>query len=123
MKKLNVLFDGGVPRPLRKLLQPHRITTTQELGWEQLKNGALLQTAEADFDVLISTDSNIKYQQALPDYDIALIVLRAFRISIKYFEPLVPQILRTLETIEPGQAVYIYADQKLAQKDQRKGRG
>ncbi|MGH9755452.1 MAG: DUF5615 family PIN-like protein [Blastocatellia bacterium] len=121
-KKRNILFDNGVPRPLRRRLQPHRIVTTQELGWEQLKNGELLRTAEADFDVLITTDSNIKYQQSLPARDIALIVLRAFRISMKYYEPLLPQILETLETIESGQAIYIYADSKLAQKDQRKGR-
>ena len=87
-----------------------------------MKNGELLRTAEPDFDVLITTDSNIKYQQSLPARDIALIVLRAFRISMKYYEPLLSQILETLETIEPGQAVYIYADSKLAQKDQRKGR-
>jgi len=121
-RKRNILFDNGVPRPLRKRLQPHRIVTTQELGWEQLKNGELLRTAETDFDVLITTDSNIKFQQSLPTRDIALIVLRAFRISMKYYEPLLPQILETLETIEPGQAVYIYADPRLAQKDQRKGR-
>jgi predicted nuclease of predicted toxin-antitoxin system len=121
-KRRNILFDNGVPRPLRRRLQPHRIITTQELGWEQLKNGELLRAAEADFDVLITTDSNIKYQQSLPARDIALIVLRAFRISMKYYEPLLPQILETLETIEPGQAVYIYADTELAQKDQRKGR-
>jgi len=120
-KRRNILFDNGVPRPLRRRLQPHRIATTQELGWERLKNGELLQTAEADFDVLITTDSNIKYQQSLPARNIALIVLRAFRISMKYYEPLLPQILETLETIEPGQVVYIYADTKLAQKDQRKG--
>ncbi len=121
MKKLNILFDNGVPRPLRGRLQPHRIVTTQELGWEQLKNGDLLRAAEADFDVLMTTDSNIKHQQSLPDFNIALIVLRAFRISMKYFEPLIPQILEKLETIEPGEAAYIYADPKLAQKDQRKG--
>jgi hypothetical protein len=89
-RKRNVLFDNGVPRPLRKRLQPYRIVTTQELGWEQLKNGELLRIAEADFDVLITTDSNIKYQQSLPARDIALIVLRAFRISMKYYEPLLP---------------------------------
>jgi len=122
MKTLNILFDNGVPRPLRKLLQPHRISTSSELGWEKLQNGALLSAAEASFDALISTDSNIEYQQPLPNYEIGLIVLRAFRNSMKHFGPLVPQILEALENIEPGQVVYIYADPKLAEKDQRKGK-
>jgi hypothetical protein len=50
-KKRNILFDGGVPRPLRRRLQPHRIVTTQELGWEELKNGELLRSAEADIPI------------------------------------------------------------------------
>ena len=121
MKKA-ILFDNGVPRPLRKFLTPHRVTTAQELGWEELQNGNLLRMAQADFDVLISTDTNIKYQQRLSEYDIALIVLRAFRLSLKAFVPLVPQLLETIEQIEPGEVVYIYADEKLVEKDQRKGK-
>lgn len=121
-KVLNILFDNGVPKPLRKLLQPHRISTSPEMGWEQLQNGDLLSAAQANFDVLISTDSNIEYQQPLPDYEIGLIVLRAFRNSMKYFGPIAPRILEELEKIEPGQVVYIYADPKLAEKDRRKGK-
>ncbi|MBI1759842.1 MAG: hypothetical protein HYR56_00255 [Acidobacteria bacterium] len=116
-----ILFDTGVPRPLRRLLLPHRVTTTQELAWEELKNGNLLKVAQADFDVLISTDANIKYQQRLDEFDIALIILRAFRISLKSLTPLVPQLLTLLETIEAGQVIYLYADASLMQKDQRKG--
>lgn len=116
-----ILFDTGVPRPLRRLLLPHRVTTTQELGWEELKNGNLLKVAQTDFDVRISTDANIKYQQRLDEFDIALVILRAFRISLKALTPLVPQLLALLETIEAGQVIYLYADASLVRKDQRKG--
>jgi hypothetical protein len=74
---MKILFDSCSPRPLRNHLVGHEVTTAQELGWEALKNGELLRRAQAQFDVLISTDSNIEYQQQLPDYDIALIVLRS----------------------------------------------
>jgi hypothetical protein len=80
-----------------------------------------LKIAQDQFDILITTDSNIKYQQRLTEYDIALIVLRAFNTKLESYLPLIPEIETVLMTIQPGEVVYIYADQKLALKDQRKG--
>lgn len=100
----------------------HNVATVQALGWEEFKNGNLLTVAQDQFDVLITTDSNMKYQQHLVRYDIALIVLRAFNTKLESYLPLVPEIETTLNTIQPGQVVYIYADPKLALRDQRKGR-
>lgn len=75
---MKVLFDQGVPKKLRRHLPEHEIKTAYETGASELENGALLRWAQTGFDVLISTDANIRYQQQLPDYDIALVVLRAF---------------------------------------------
>jgi predicted nuclease of predicted toxin-antitoxin system len=119
---MRVLFDKGVPVRLRHSLSAHSVTTAYELGWDALENGELLKTAQDQFDVLITTDSNMKYQQRLTDYDIALIVLRAFNTKLGSYLPLIPEIETTLTTIQSGEVVYIYADQKLALKDQRKGR-
>ena len=74
---MKILFDACCPRPLRKYLPDHEVVTAQEMGWSDRQNGALLKAAQAQFDVMISTDSNIAYQQQLPGYDIALIVLRS----------------------------------------------
>jgi len=71
-----VLFDQGTPVPLRHLLQGHVVSTAYELGWSALKNGELLQLAEASgFEVLVTTDSNLKYQQNLSSRKIAIVVL------------------------------------------------
>ena len=59
---MRILLDACVPRPLRKLLSGHSIRTAQEMGWGQLKNGALLSEAESNFDVFITKDQNLKYQ-------------------------------------------------------------
>src|SRR6185295_5030511 len=64
-----------VPRPLRKFLAGHAVYTAQEMGWDQLKNGAPLREAEAQFDALISTDQNLKYQQNLVGRKLAILVL------------------------------------------------
>lgn len=62
--------------PLRRFLAHHQVTTAYECGWARLKNGELLDNAEADgFDVLVTTDSNLKYQQNLASRRIAIIVL------------------------------------------------
>lgn len=59
---MKVLLDACVPRPLQKFLPGHAVRTAQEMGWAQLKNGALLREAETQFDAFISTDQNLKYQ-------------------------------------------------------------
>lgn len=100
----------------------HSVTTVHDLDWDNLENGELLTAAQDKYDALITTDSNMKYQRRLSDYDIALIVLRAFNTKLESYLPLVPEIENALTTIQPGEVVYIYADQKLALRDQRKGR-
>jgi predicted nuclease of predicted toxin-antitoxin system len=119
---MKILFDQGVPKKLRRHLLGHEVCTAYEAGLSELENGALLRQAQTDFDILITTDSNIRYQQRLPDYDIALIALRAFTNALEDYLPLVPQIMNTLDVIEPGQVVYLYADERLRIKDEAKGK-
>lgn len=71
-----VLFDQGTPVPIRPFLKQHTVQTTAERGWDTLENGELLKAAEAaGFDVLVTPDKNIRYQQNLALRTIALIVL------------------------------------------------
>lgn len=71
-----VLFDHGTPAPLRLFLTEHTVRKTNELGWDTLDNGALLRAAEeAAFEVFLTTDKNIRYQQNLAERAIAIVVL------------------------------------------------
>ncbi len=73
---MRVLFDQPTPVPLRAFLKGHAVTTTAHQGWGRLKNGELLSAAEAaGFDVLVTTDKNMRYQQNLTGRKIAVIVL------------------------------------------------
>ncbi len=73
---MRVLFDQGTPAPLRRLLAGHAVATAYELGWATLKNGELLAAAEVQaFDVLVTTDTSLKYQQNLALRRIAIVVL------------------------------------------------
>ena len=63
---MRILFDQGTPVPLRGFLHPHPVDTAAELGWSTLTNGNLIAAAEREgFDVIITTDQNLKYQQNL----------------------------------------------------------
>ena len=73
---MRVLFDQGTPTALADFLAGHFIRTTRQEGWETLSNGDLLRAAEdAGFDVLLTTDNNLAYQQNLKTRKIAIVVL------------------------------------------------
>jgi hypothetical protein len=72
---MRILFDQGTPVPLRRDLSAHQVSTALEMGWEKLNNGELLRVAEAHFDVLITTDQNLRYQQNLAGRHLAILVL------------------------------------------------
>lgn len=71
-----ILFDHGTPAPLLSFLVGHTVTKTKDLGWDRLSNGELLKAAEeAGYEILVTTDKNIRYQQNLTGRRIALVVL------------------------------------------------
>ncbi len=73
---MKILFDQGTPVPLRHYLSPHTIITAYAQGWSGLANGDLLNAAEqAGYDLLITTDQNLRYQQNLAGRRIAILVL------------------------------------------------
>ncbi len=73
---MKVLFDQGTPAPLRRALVTHTVETAHERGWSALQNGDLIAAAEAaGFEVFITTDRNLKYQQNLAGRQLAIVVL------------------------------------------------
>ena len=73
---MKILFDQGTPAPLRFFLPNHSVVTAFERGWGHLQNGDLILIAEAEgFDVLITTDQNLNYQQNLRGRKLSILVL------------------------------------------------
>jgi hypothetical protein len=98
---MRIVFDQGTPVPLRRQLVGHAITTAYEQGWATLTNGALLDAAEhAGFEVLITTDQNLRYQQNLTGRRLALVVLQST--SWPRIRTQVAAIQAVLDTIVPG---------------------
>ena len=75
---MKMLFDQGTPAPLRRHLAGHSVDTAYERGWSDLPNGDLLDSAELDgYELLITTDQNIRYQQNLGGRQLGVLVLRS----------------------------------------------
>ena len=73
---MKILFDNGTPKPIARCLTGHEITYARSIGWQELENGELIAKAEeAGYEVLVSTDKNIRYQQNLSNRKIALVIL------------------------------------------------
>ena len=73
---MRILFDQGTPVPLRRHLTRHVVDTAFERGWSALHNGELLDVAEQEgYDLLMTTDQNLRYQQHMADRQLAIIVL------------------------------------------------
>jgi uncharacterized protein DUF5615 len=72
---MRVLFDQGAPAPLRGFLIGHEVVTAFEVGWSEISNSELLEKAKKEFDVLLTTDKQLKYQQDLASRRIAILVL------------------------------------------------
>jgi hypothetical protein len=98
---MRVLFDQGTPVPLRQHLPNHSVSTAHEMGWSSLNNGDLLRQAQDHgFDVLVTTDQNLKYQQNLSDRRIAIVVLGTT--SWPRLQSVLPQIATAIDRIAPG---------------------
>ena len=77
---MRILFDHGTPRPLRGHLPEHTVDTAAEKGWSRLSNGALLDHAEREeYDLMITTDQNMRHQQNVAARRLAIVVLRSNR--------------------------------------------
>jgi predicted nuclease of predicted toxin-antitoxin system len=97
---MRVLVDECLPRFLRRVLPGHSVQTAQDCGWAGIKNGELLILAEEQFDVFLTSDKNLRYQQNLAERKIAIIELPANRRAV--IKLLVPRLVEALNTLSPG---------------------
>ncbi len=104
---MNLLLDECIDRRLAKELKGHVVKTVPQLGWATIKNGRLLSLAEGKFDVFITVDRNLSFQQHLPKFRIAVLVIQARSNRVDDLKPLVPAILSALPECKIGRAVRV----------------
>ena len=98
---MRILFDQGTPVPIAAYLREHTVRTTLQEGWDRLVNGELLRVAEAaGFDVLLSTDNSIAYQQNLKGRKLAIVVISRNRWRL--VQRMIRKIVAAVNAAEPG---------------------
>lgn len=103
---MRILFDQGTPVGIRDSLLAHHVSTAYQLGWSTLSNGALLRAAEeAGFDVLLTTDKNLVYQQNIASRKIAIVVLGQARWNL--IRPMFKEIRAKIDSAKPGSYTFI----------------
>ena len=98
---MRILLDEDLPRRLCALLVRHEATTVPRSGWEGIKNGKLLALAAGKFDLFLTMDQNLEYQQNMATLPIAVLVVCAVSNRMEHLAPLVPKILKELSLVPP----------------------
>jgi hypothetical protein len=104
---MRILLDESLPKELKTELPGHNVRTVQETGWSGVKNGELLVLAAARFDVFITADQNLRYQQNLSVLPIAVVVFVAKNNRIDTLRPLMPDLIASLATLPARTLVQI----------------
>jgi hypothetical protein len=104
---LKILLDHCVPAPLRRSFPTHDVRTTAQMGWANLQNGRLMAAAAPQFQVFLTVDKNIPYQQNLDNVQVAVIFLDTPTNTLEALLPLVPVVESVLPTLKPGHMIVI----------------
>jgi hypothetical protein len=104
---MRVLLDECVPRGLRAELPDHDVKTVAEAGWAGVKNGALLQLAGTQFDVLLTVDRGLEYQQSFSGLTIAVVVVEAQSNDISVLRRFMQAVREALANAKPGTVTHV----------------
>lgn len=104
---MRALLDECIDWRLSRDIVGHEVKTARQMGWSTISNGELLALAATEFDIFITVDRNLAFQQHLPDFSIAVIVLRARSNRLAALRPLVPELLAAIPVAKPGVVTYV----------------
>lgn len=104
---MKVFVDECVDWRLARDIVGHEVKTARQMGWSTIKNGELLALAAGEFEVFVTVDRNLSFQQNLPAFAIAVIVLRATSNRLADLKPLVPELLACIPGAKRGTVAYV----------------
>lgn len=104
---MRVLLDECVPRPLKRELPGHHVSTVAEMGWAGRRNGDLISRATGRFDVFLTVDGNLAFQQNLARAQIAVVILSARSNKLEDLAPLMEEVREVLSGVDSGQVVWV----------------
>ena len=106
---VRILLDECLPKCLKRDLVGHEARTVPEMGWASKRNGELLTLAESQFDLFLTVDRNLSFQQDVSRFKIAVVVMVAKGNKHADLQPLISNVIAVLSAIAPGQVVRVGA--------------
>ena len=100
---MRILLDEWIDRRFAKELAWHEVLTVPQVGWAGIKNGELLSRAQSQFDAFVTVDRNLAFQQNIPQFSIAVIVLESPTNRLKDLQPLLPKLQQLLLKVRKGE--------------------
>ena len=100
---MRVLLDENLPVGLSAELEGQEVATVTSLGWTGIKNGELLSRAQGSFDVLVTMDRNLNFQQNIAEFELGILLVIAHSNRMEHLRPLVPAILEANDTLRLGE--------------------
>ena len=104
---MKILLDECVDRRLAKEINGHVVLTVPQAGWAGIKNGELLRLAQEQFEVFVTVDHNLAFQQHLPQFNIAVVILQAQTSRLQDLRQLVPKLHSILPLVSKGQVRWV----------------
>ncbi len=105
---MRILLDENLPRQLKRHFTADvEVLTVQERGWSAKKNSELLRLAAGEFDVFLTMDRGVEFQQSVQNLSIAILIIRAPSNRFEDLQPLIPEVQETVKGIHPGQVIRV----------------
>jgi|ERR1019366_1366205 predicted nuclease of predicted toxin-antitoxin system len=105
---MKILIDECLPKNIKHEFLGHVTITVRDMGWDSKTNGDLMKAAMNEgFEVFVTIDKNLQFQQNLKKYNIIVIVLNAFKNELEFLKPIIPDVLKNLNELKKGEA-YIF---------------
>ena len=104
---MRVLLDECVNPRVKDAFPQHEVQTVKGMGWGGITNGKLMALAQQSFDVFVTVDQNLEYQQNLAKLTLGLVVVAVPDNNIKYFRPIFSDLLKAVESVGSGQVIHI----------------
>src|SRR5436305_12564871 len=104
---MRILIDECVDPRVKLLFSAHQVATVHERGWDALEDGPLLALARDEFDVLVTIDGSLEFQQDLSKYQLGVIVVHVPKNQLVHYRVVHKELLAAIENVRPGAAIHV----------------
>jgi predicted nuclease of predicted toxin-antitoxin system len=112
---MRILIDECIDPRVKLLFKGDQAATVHDRGWDAIEDGPLLARAQKEFDVLLTIDGKMEFQQNIPKYSIGLVVVHVPKNQLTYYRAIIDELCAAIEGVRPGQVIHVRTPQLWAE--------